>query len=66
MVAQAKKRAFEEGTTMTDILVQGLKARLERSQLACALPVSKAGGGLNPGLRWGKLVAADSGVDDYR
>jgi hypothetical protein len=66
MVAQAKKRAFEEGTTMTEILVLGLKARLERSQLARALPVSKSGGGLASGIRWEGLEAADLGGDDHR
>ena len=51
---------------MTDILVQGLKERLERRELARALPVSKAEGGLIPGVHWEKLVAADSTGDDYR
>lgn len=57
---QAKKRALEEGTTMTDILVQGLKARLERSHQARVLPVSTASGGLVRGLAWDRLEAAES------
>jgi hypothetical protein len=66
IAAQAKKRALEEGTTMTDILVQGLKARLERTNLARALPVSKFSGGLAPGVAWDSLVAAESEGERYR
>jgi hypothetical protein len=66
MVAQAKKRALEEGTTMTEILVQGLRARLERTQLARVLPVSKAAGGLVQGLEWARLEAAEPEGDRYR
>jgi hypothetical protein len=66
IAAQAKKRALEEGTTLTDILVQGLKARLERIQLARALPVSKFSGGLAEGVEWDTLIAAESEGDGYR
>lgn len=45
---------------MTDILVQGLKARLERSHQARVLPVSTASGGLVRGLAWDRLEAAES------
>jgi hypothetical protein len=66
MVAQAKKRALEEGTTMTEILVQGLKARLERSQLVRVLPISKSTGGLVQGVEWDTLEATESEGDKYR
>ena len=66
IAAQAKKRALEEGTTMTDILVQGLKARLERTTLARVLPVSKFAGGLASGVAWDSLVAAESAEVWYR
>ena len=66
MVAQAKKRALEEGTTMTDILIQGLKARLERSKLVRSLPVSTASGGLVQGVSWDTLEAAEPEGDLYR
>jgi hypothetical protein len=66
MVAQAKKKALEEGTTLTDILVQGLKARLERNQLARTLPVSKARGGLASGVDWDRLEAAEPEGETYR
>lgn len=66
MVAQAKKKALEEGTTLTELLVQGLKARLERNQLARTLPVSKASGGLARGVAWATLEAAEPDGESYR
>jgi hypothetical protein len=66
MVAQAKKKALEEGTTMTEILVQGLRARLERNNLVRVLPVSTSIGGLVRGVEWGTLEAAESEEDAYR
>jgi hypothetical protein len=66
VVAQAKKRAAAEGTTLTDILVQGLKARLEKSKPDRVLPISTASGGLKKGLRWDKLEAAEPEEELYR
>lgn len=66
MVAQAKRRALEEGSTLTDLLVQGLKARLEQSHIARVLPVSKAFGGLVDGVSWGDLEAAEPDGDWHR
>jgi hypothetical protein len=66
IATQAKKRALEEDTTMTDILVQGHNARLERTTLARALPVSKVTGGLASGVAWDRLVAAESEGERYR
>ena len=66
MVAQAKRRALEEGTTMTDILVQGLQARLERTHPDRELPVSKAEGGLQRGVSWARLQAAEAEGELYR
>ena len=66
VAAQAKKRALEEGTTMTDILVQGLMARLERTNLARVLPVSKVSGGLVSGVAWNTLVAAEPEGEQHR
>ena len=51
---------------MTDILVQGLKARLERSKLVRSLPVSTASGGLAQGVSWDRLEAAEPEGDLYR
>jgi hypothetical protein len=63
---QAKRRALEEGTTLTDIIVQGLKARLDKSPMQGPLPISRAGGGLRPGVTWETLVATDGGSEAYR
>jgi len=63
---QAKKRAMEEGTTLTDILVQGLKARLDRSRVVRELPVSHASGGLAQGVSWDRLEAAGDQEENHR
>ncbi len=60
LVLQAKRQALIEGSTLTDLLVQGLKIRLERSsQIPTELPVSKANSGLVEGVSWDKLLSAD-------
>ncbi|MFQ3579326.1 MAG: hypothetical protein SNJ71_04200 [Bacteroidales bacterium] len=60
LVLQAKRQALIEGSTLTDLLVQGLKIRLERSsQIPAELPVSKAKSGLVEGVSWDKLLSAD-------
>jgi len=66
MVAEAKVKAFQEGTTMTEILVQGLKARLERGHFSRDLPVSKASGGLASGVDWDQLETAEPEGELYR
>jgi hypothetical protein len=66
MVAQAKRRALEECTTMTELLVQGLKSRLETVSYIRDLPVSKAGGGLCEGVSWEDLAAAEPEEERYR
>lgn len=63
---RAKRRALEEGTTLTELIVQGLKARLEREALPGELPVSRASGGLCPGVSWESLAAAEDGAEAYR
>jgi hypothetical protein len=66
VVLQAKRRALDEGTTLTDLIVQGLKARLDKKPDPGALPVSGASGGLMPGVTWKDLAVADSGEDSCR
>jgi hypothetical protein len=64
LVRTAKLRALQEGTTLTELLVQGLQWRLEKAGVVRALPVSRAGGGLCPGGSWDDLDRADQ--EDWR
>lgn len=59
VVREAKQRALDEGTTLTELIVQGLRARLRAGGPGGHLPVSTAVGGLRPGVDWERLVAAD-------
>jgi hypothetical protein len=58
LIKDAKRRALEEGTTLTELLVEGLRTRLARSLPARALPVSTAAGGLQPAVDWSSLDEA--------
>jgi hypothetical protein len=66
IVLLAKRRALEEGSTLTELVVQGLKARLERRPRRGDLPLSQAGGGLRSGVAWESLEVADNGGEAYR
>jgi hypothetical protein len=66
IIKDAKLRAVEEGKTLTDLLVEGLRIRLAKSMPARALPVSSARGGLLSGVDWGSLEPADRGAEEYR
>ena len=66
VVREAKQRALAEDTTLTDLIVQGLTARLRKGGPAGSLPVSSAGGGLVAGTSWERLIAADSAGEAYR
>jgi len=66
MILQAKRRALEEGRTLTELIVQGLKARLEKNPASGSLPVSGASGGLLPGLDWRSLDSKASGDEAFR
>ncbi len=66
LVAEAKRRAFAEGTTLTELLTQGLKSRLEQYSRDFTLPVSRAGGGLAAGVDWDTLEAAEAADNQYR
>lgn len=59
VVRDAKRRALGEDTTLTDLIVQGLKARLARGSAPGSLPISTAAGGLCPGVSWDRLGAAE-------
>ena len=66
LVKDAKRRAIEEGRTLTDLLVEGLRNRLAKSLPARALPVSTATGGLLKGVTWEQLEPADAAEESYR
>ena len=66
LVLKAKRRAVEEGTTLTDLIVQGLQARLEKNARSGTLPVSTAAGGLVSGVTWKNLKVAEGSEDSYR
>lgn len=66
VVKEAKRRALEESTTLTDLIIQGLKARLERGARPGELPLSSVAGGLMPGVTWDGLMAAEDEAEVYR
>lgn len=66
LVVEAKRRALAEGTTLTELLTQGLESRLERNVRDFTLPVSKAGGGLAAGVGWDTMEAAETADEQYR
>jgi hypothetical protein len=66
VIKDAKRRALEEGKTLTELLVEGLRARLAGSLPARALPTSSASGGLQPGVDWKVLEPPDPGAEEFR
>lgn len=66
LVREAKTRAIEEDTTLTDLIVQGLEARLARGRARGALPVSTAVGGLCKGVSWDRLGTDNESGEAYR
>ena len=66
LLKHAKRRAVDEGRTLTDLLVEGLRSRLARSTPTRELPVSKASGGLLPGVTWEELEPVDPTGDVHR
>ena len=62
----AKRKAVEEGTTLTSLIVQGLRSRLRSASGPEVLPLSTATGGLRPGVAWERLEPADSADQSYR
>ncbi|MBI4860534.1 MAG: hypothetical protein HY815_09765 [Candidatus Riflebacteria bacterium] len=62
LLRRAKKRAMDEGRTLTSLIEDGLRLTLARSRSGrreeVVLPVSKATGGVRPGVdlnRFGDL-----------
>jgi hypothetical protein len=63
LVARAKEKAHREGTTLTALIAEGLRLVVaktaQRPKRVAPPPVSKARGGLRPGLRWDRLKDYD-------
>lgn len=63
LLARAKEKAHREGTTLTALMAEGLRLALAktapRRKRVLPPPVSKARGGLHPGLEWEKLEDHD-------
>jgi hypothetical protein len=66
LIRDAKRRALEDGKTLTDLLVEGLRTRLARSLPSRSLPVSGTGGGLLPGVDWRFLEPTDMATEEHR
>ena len=66
IVLEAKRRALEERTTLTELIVQGLSQRLARTRSRGGLPVSTAAGGLCPGVTWEKLASSERDEQAHR
>jgi hypothetical protein len=66
LIKEAKRRGVEEGKTLTDLLVEGLRARLAANLPTRPLPVSRARGGLVPGVDWSHMEPADATAQEYR
>lgn len=68
LLARAKKKARDEGTTLTALIEEGLKEVVARSRAKSRrlvkLPVSKARGGLLPGIDPIKLNTQAQELDD--
>ena len=66
LIKEAKKRAVDEGRSLTDLLVEGLKGRIQRSIPPRKLPVSTTAGGLVPGADWESLRPVDPQEESHR
>jgi hypothetical protein len=66
IITEAKMRAVRENTTLTGLLVEGLKMRLDTGRTPRDLPVSGAAGGLKPGITWEGLHRGGEGGEHYR
>jgi len=66
LVLEAKRQALAEQTTLTSLIVDGLRVRMEHGRIPGELPVSRAQGGLRPGVDWDTLAASDVEGNSYR
>ena len=63
---EAKIRAAREHTTLTGLIVDGLKMRLRQRNVDRELPVSNSGGGLNNGHTWEAIRHEGRGNEVFR
>jgi hypothetical protein len=66
LIKEAKRKALDEGRSLTDLVVEGLKGQVLRRIPERKLPVSSAAGGLEPGVDWDTLRPADSQDEAHR
>lgn len=66
LMTQAKIRAVQEHTTLTELLIQGLSLRLAKSGGVKDLPISRNEGGLLPGVQWDRMETSQGSEDFYR
>jgi len=66
LIFEAKVRAAREHTTLTGLIVEGLKMRLKRSDITRELPVSSSDGGLKNGYTWEGIRRGRDGNELYR
>jgi hypothetical protein len=69
LLTRAKRKAAAEGRTLTALIEEGLRLAVSakpepRSSAHNDPPVSSAGGGLQPGLRWEDLANQAQELDD--
>ncbi len=68
LLRSARVRAAEEGTTLTSLLADGLRLRIDsrpvRPSALTPLPLSKAGGGLQPWIDPASNASLLDAVDD--
>ncbi len=66
LISEAKIRAAREHTTLTRLIVEGLRIRLKQSQIPRDLPVSSSDGGLKDGHTWEGVRQLGEGNEVYR
>lgn len=66
LAMDAKRSALEQGKTLTDLVVEGLRQRVAQGKQNGALPVSQAQGGLKPGVGWTRLEPDDGQGEAHR
>ena len=69
LLNQAKRKAAAEGRTLTSLIEQGLRLVVARraeppSARRNDPPISKARGGLGPGINWENLSSSVQEMDD--
>jgi hypothetical protein len=66
LIKEAKRKALDEGRSLTDLLVEGLKGRVLKNIPSRMLPVSSVAGGLVPGADWETLRPVDPQEENHR